>query len=371
MINLTDKELIDKLNYYTELYDKGTPAISDKEWDDLYFELVKREKETGIILPNSPTQKIHYEIKNKLTKVIHNHFMSSADKTKDWDTFLNYFTKIDPGKDVIGMPKLDGLTLSLWYKEGKLFRAETRGNGKEGEDVTHNASVIPSIPNRIDYKEELIVDGEIICKKDDFEPFSKEYKNPRNFASGSIRLLNSKECASRNLTFVVWYVVKGFNELNSLIDKFRKCTELNFTVVPWTSSFDWDAKDFLINQAKELGYPIDGLIGRFDDIAFGKTLGSTSHHRKDLYAFKMYDEVYSTKLLNIDYTMSRNGTLTPVAVFEPIELDDSIINRASLHNLSIMEEILGEKPYIGQPIEVIKSNMIIPQVIKAEKWEDK
>ena len=354
------------LNDYTNAYEAGAPLISDKEWDDLYFKLQELEKETGIIYPDSPTQHIQYSAENELKKVTHNHPMLSAAKTKDWDEFLNYFSNINPTKDIVGMLKMDGLTLSLRYLNGHLVSAETRGNGEVGEDVTHNARVVKSIPQEIPYKDELIVDGEIICKIDDFEPFSNEYKNPRNFAAGSIRLLDSKECAKRNLTFVVWYIEKGL-EGNSLLDKFRECANLGFTVVPYTSSFDMDAKEYLENIAKTYHYPIDGLVGRFDDIDFGESLGETSHHKKSLFAFKFYDETVETQLKYIDYTMSRNGTLTPVAVFDPVELEGSVVSRASLHNLSIMEDIMGSCCYAGQKIEIFKANEIIPQVKSAVK----
>lgn len=363
------KELIDKLNYYTKLYDEGKPEISDKEWDELYFKLVEMEKETGIIYPNSPTQSISYEVKNSLEKVQHNHEMLSLAKSKDWNEFLNYFFDINPGKDVIGMLKLDGLTCSLRYINGRLVSAETRGNGIEGEDILHNAKVIASIPQTISYKEELIIDGEIICTYNDFLEFVDDYKNPRNFASGSIRLLDSSECAKRNLTFVCWNVVKGFSEEKYFMTKLVMLAELGFLITPYTSSFDWDAKEFLINQAKGLGYPIDGLVGRFDDIEFGNSLGSTSHHSRAAFAFKFYDEEHESELLDIEYEVSRNGILTPVAIFSPVEIEGSEVSRASLSNLSVMEETLG-RPYIGQKVYITKRNAIIPKIEHAEQRGD-
>lgn len=353
---------IEDLNYHTKLYNEGNPIWSDKQWDDLYFELVKYEEETGMADVNSPTQKISYTVVNELKKIQHNHHMASLDKTKDWDEFLKYFGN----KDVIGMLKLDGLTCSLRYAGGRLISAETRGNGVIGEDILHNALVIKSIPKAISYMDELIIDGEVICTYSDFEEFSDDYKNPRNFASGSIRLLDSKECSKRNLTFVVWNIVKGFDDSNSFFDKLHKIENLGFKVVPHTSSFDWDAKEFLINKADDLGYPIDGLVGRFDDIAYGTSLGSTAHHAKAAYAFKMYDEEYETTLLSIEYEPSRKGILTPVAIFEPIDIDGSTVEKASVHNLSIMKTILN-KPWIGQKIGVFKANAIIPQISWSEE----
>ena len=353
--------LIKKLNKATEAYDAGHPIMTDKEWDDLYFELAEWEKQTGIIFADSPTQKIHFEKVSELKKVKHDHKMLSLDKTKDWNTFLTYFNN----KDVIGMVKLDGLTCSLTYENGKLIKAETRGNGLVGEDILHNAKTLTSIPFSIPYKEKLVIDGEIICTSENFLNFSEEYANPRNFASGSIRLLDSKECKKRNLTFIVWNIVEGFNKENSFLQKLIEIEKLGFLIVPWTSSFDWDAKEFLIHQASKLGYPIDGLVGRFDDIKYGLSLGETSHHTNAAYAYKFYDELYDTRLKYIQWTMGRTGVLTPVAVFDPIDIDGSTIERASLHNVSVMREILGDCAYCGEPLKIAKMNQIIPQVIEA------
>ena len=215
--------LIRQLNEATEQYDMGHPIMSDKEWDDLYFELKMKETETGIIFPNSPTQNIHFTKVSELKKVKHNHLMLSLDKTKE---IKNIESFID-GHDWIAMAKMDGLTCSLCYVDGKLVSAETRGNGVEGEDVTHNAKIITSIPKRINYKDELIIDGEIICTYQDFEPFKNEYKNPRNFASGSIRLLDSQECANRNLTFIAWDIINK-KDYPTLTDKLQMLNLLNF-----------------------------------------------------------------------------------------------------------------------------------------------
>lgn len=352
-------ELVNLLNDYTKAYDEGHPKVSDREWDELYFKLVDIENKVGYSLPNSPTQVINYEVVNELQKVKHNHFMSSLAKTKDWDEFIRYFGN----KDVIGMLKLDGLTCSLHYLDGRLVGAETRGNGEVGEDILHNAKVLPSIPNRINYRNELIIDGEIICDVETFnKDFAEDYANPRNFAAGSIRLLDSQECKNRHLTFVAWNIVTGFEETNSFMEKLNKLEKLGFVVTPWTSSFDWDAKEFLIDRSKELGYPIDGLVGRFDDIEYGISLGSTGHHSKAAYAFKFYDEVYETTLIKIEWTMGRTGILTPVAVFEPLDIEGSVVERASLHNISVMNALSGGFERVGDKLLIYKANMIIPQV---------
>ena len=202
------KELIEKLNYYTKLYDEGHPAISDKEWDDMYFKLQNLERMYQIYLPESPTQSIDYQVVNQLQKVQHNHLMLSLDKTKSLEDIYSFIKD----KDYIGMAKMDGLTCSLKYLNGKLVSAETRGNGIEGENILHNALVVSNIPKRIDYLNELIVDGEIICTYYNFNNFKNDYKNPRNFASGSIRLLDSSECAKRKLSFIAWDCVSGFHD---------------------------------------------------------------------------------------------------------------------------------------------------------------
>ena len=347
------KYLVNELNKHTELYDAGRPIISDKEWDDMYFELVNLEQEWEYILSNSPTQRVNYSVVNELQKVTHNHPMLSLDKTKDWSAFLQYFTD----RDVVGMLKLDGCTCSLRYIDGKLVSAETRGDGIEGEDILHNALVIKNIPKKIDYTDELIVDGEIICTKKDFEEFKDQYANSRNFASGSIRLLDSKECEKRNLKFVLWNVVKG--PYDTVIKNLVKMQNRGFTVTPWTSSFDWDAKEFLVEQAQEYGYPIDGLVGRFNDIAFGESLGATGHHSRAAYAFKFYDELYETKLIDIEWTLGKTGTLTPTAIFHTVQIDGCEISRASLHNISIIKK-LGLTN--NCTVKISKRNEIIPQV---------
>lgn len=361
------EELINILNQATAEYDKGTPLMSDKEWDDLYFELVYLEQETGTYLKHSPTQYVIYDTVNELNKVEHNHPMLSLAKTKEVDEAVAAMHN----KDYLMMLKLDGLTCSIRYVDGRLVSAETRGNGEVGEDITHNAMVIRTIPKRIAYTGELILDGEMICTYEDFEPFSEEYKNPRNFASGSIRLLNSETCRHRNLTFVVWEVIKGLEDLETLHEKLLNVRELGFRVVPFRLNNDQSTKERieeLQDAAEYRRYPIDGIVFKIDDVEYGKSLGQTSHHFNNAIAYKFYDETYETRLKYIDWTMGRTGVLTPVAVFEPIEMDGAIVERASLHNVSVMKEIMGVC-YAGQKIEVFKANQIIPQIKSAEKYD--
>lgn len=368
-------DLVEYLNRCTISYDEGNPVITDEEWDKLYFELKDLEDTSGLILGNSPTQTITYESVNSLNKVSHSHKMLSLDKTKNISDIINF---LGASHSFITMLKMDGLTCSLTYENGELVKAETRGNGFIGEDILHNAKVIGSIPKQIPYKETLIIDGEIICTYKDFKDFSTEYKNPRNFAAGSIRLLDSKECAKRKLTFVAWEVIEGFDEMPYLDSKLDMIRNYGFIPVPYVyESGKEKLTDELIdlcisnvkNTAKNLDYPIDGAVFKFNDTNYSKSLGETSHHFKNALAYKFYDEVYLTTLLDIEWTMGRTGVLTPVAIFEPIEIDGSTVERASLHNLSVMEETLGEMPHKGQKIEVFKANMIIPQIADADKSE--
>lgn len=356
--------LIDKLNNATRLYDEGTPIMSDKEWDGLYFQLKEYEEHLHTVYSDSPTHKIIYDVKSELSKSKHNHEMLSLDKTKDWVEFQKYFSSIDASKSVVLMPKLDGLTCSLRYVDGKLISAETRGNGEIGEDILHNAMTLYNVPKEISYSGELIVDGEVLCTYHNFERFKNDYKNPRNFAAGSIRLLNSEECAKRGLMFVVWNVIKGYDKENSFMRRLEDVASIGFTVVPWTSTIDLDAPEFLKKRAEEAGYPIDGLVGRFDDLTFGELLGATGHHPRSAYAFKFYDELYETELLDIEWSLGRTGQFTPVAIFKPIEIDGSVVERASLHNLSIMEELNGGFERKGDLVYVFKANGIIPQIAK-------
>ena len=356
------KELIEKLNYYTKLYDEGHPAISDKEWDDMYFKLQNLERMYQIYLPESPTQSIDYQVVNQLQKVQHNHLMLSLDKTKSLEDIYSFIKD----KDYIGMAKMDGLTCSLKYLNGKLVSAETRGNGIEGENILHNALVVSNIPKRIDYLNELIVDGEIICTYYNFNNFKNDYKNPRNFASGSIRLLDSSECAKRKLSFIAWDCVSGFHDA-TLSEKLHDLEALDFDVVPYfIGGIGSDLDDieqqtnYIKNECKDYEYPIDGLVFKLDNCKEYDAAGRTDHHFKGGLAYKFYDEVYETRLKDIEWSMGRTGKLTPVAIFNPVDIDGTEVNRASLHNISVMED-LGIKEY-GQLLEVFKSNMIIPQV---------
>lgn len=357
--------LIDQLNTYTKFYDEGNPVISDKEWDDLYFSLQKMENEYQIYYEDSPTQRVNYQVVNQLNKVEHSHPMLSLDKTKSIDDIKSFVKH----KTYIAMCKMDGLTCSLTYKDGYLVKAETRGNGIIGEDILHNALQVKNIPNRIECMEDLTVDGEIVCTYENFKLFEDEYKNPRNFASGSIRLLDSKESAMRKLSFIAWDVIDGFNELDTLSSKLLLLEEFGFDVTPYFAHDNVKDIENVIDQLKAnatfMSYPIDGIVFKFNNVDQYLAAGRTDHHFKGGIAYKFYDEEYETVLRDIEWGMGRTGVLTPVAIFDTIDVEGSEVSRASLHNISIIEDLgilhKGEKVYI------YKANQIIPQISRAER----
>ena len=359
------QELINKLNEATKAYDEGSPIMTDEEWDNMYFDLVALEEMGKCYLPDSPTHKIVYEVRNKLEKASHNHPMLSLAKTKETSDVISFIN----GKNYIAMEKLDGLTCSLRYINGHLVSAETRGNGIIGEDILHNIITFDSVPKSISYKKELIIDGEVICDFNTFDQFFADtYKNPRNYAAGALRRLDANENKQAGLTFIAWDVVKGFEDCDTLSRKLDRLAEYNFTVVDYVVDGDVDKDIERIKlSASTYSYPIDGVVFKYNNIEYYQSLGATDHHFRGGLAFKFYDEEYETQLKYIEWSMGRTGVLTPVAVFEPIDIDGTEVERASLHNYSIMKEIMGDCCYCGQKINVYKANMIIPQISSAVK----
>lgn len=361
------KNLVEQLNYHCDLYyNKQSPEISDYEYDCMFDELSKLEKETGIIMSNSPTQTVGHEVCSKLEKVTHSHPMLSLDKTKNINDLKNFIGN----KVCCLMCKMDGLTILLTYEDGNLVQAETRGNGEVGEIVTHNATVFENIPLHIDYPGHLEIEGEAIITYDDFNKINdkisdedKKYKNPRNLVSGSVRQLDNEIASQRHIKFIVWKIPKGMDDKPTMYERFYEAYKLGFSIVPcFAVSENNDISghiDQLKKHAEELGYPIDGMVITYDDIKYGESLGMTGHHPKHSLAFKFYDEEVETVLRDIEWGMGKTGQLTPVAVFDPIEIDGTIVERASLHNVSIMKEL--ELSY-GDTITVYKANQIIPQV---------
>lgn len=351
------KALVEELNKYCEAYySRNESLVSDYEYDEKFDRLLTLEKESGIVLSNSPTNKVGTEVVSALKKVQHNHPMLSLDKTKNPNDIIKFIGK----NKALAMLKLDGLTISLRYNKGVLVSAETRGNGIVGEDVLHTVKTFTNVPLKINYEKELICDGEAIIDYDTFNKINDslpvQYKNPRNLAAGSVRQLDSKISSERGVKFILWKCIKGY-EGNSFMESLDFCSSLGFDVVPYVEVSD--VKEAIKELKTHTEIPIDGIVFSYDDIAYGKSLGSTGHHVRSQMAFKFYDEEVETVLKNIEWTMGKTGILTPTAVFEPVELEGTTVERASLHNVSIMKEL--ELSY-GDTITVYKANQIIPQV---------
>ena len=362
------KELVAELNKYCDAYyNQSKSLISDFEFDQKYDQLLNMEKETGIILSNSPTQHVGYEVKSELVKTAHSHLMMSLDKTKD----VNVLKKFIGDKEFVLMCKMDGLTCLITYENGELIRAETRGNGSVGELITHNAKVFDNIPLHINLPGHVEIEGEAIITYDDFEKINAKikdpdakYKNPRNLASGSVRQLDSKIAKQRHVKFVVWKVPAGMEQINSFNERLEKAKELGFDIVPYIYAVDThnpmeDTSGCLRMAAEEYSYPIDGMVVTYDDIFYGLSLGVTDKFPRHSLAYKFYNEKYETTLQDIEWTMGKSGVLTPTAVFDPVEIDGTSVSRASLHNVSIFKEFYLHK---GDLIAVYKANQIIPQV---------
>ena len=354
------KALVQKLNMYRdEYYNNNNSVILDREYDNLFDKLVALEQETGYVFSNSPTQSVGYTSLSQLQKVIHSHPLLSLDKTTDLNKFIEYFGN----KNCLIMAKLDGLTCSLTYDKGKLVRAESRGNGEVGEDITHNAKVFANLPTEIPFKNKLELDGECIITYDEFKRIKEredaEYKNPRNLVSGSVRQLNNEIVAKRNIKFIAWRLHKAEGvEIKNHSDGFNFLSRLGFEIVPYYIN-SFNTIEWVKDDCNEKQIPIDGVVGMFDDIEYGNSLGSTGHHPRHSLAFKFYQEENETALTDIEWSTSRTGLVNPVAIFEPVEIDGTTVTRATLNNVSIIKELeLG----IGDIITVIKANQIIPKV---------
>ena len=362
------KRLIKQLNEYRDsYYNEARPVVSDAAYDKLFDELSELEKDTGIVYANSPTQTVGYVVKSELEKVKHSHPMLSLDKTKSVDDLVKFAGE----KDCILSLKMDGLTCLLTYENGELVQAETRGDGEVGELITHNAKVFDNIPLTIDYKGHFEIEGEAIITYDDFNKINeflsddKKYKNPRNLASGSVRQLDSKIASQRHIKFIAWKVPTEVAS-NSFINRLQYAAELGFDTVPFLPIRGNSNAEFinivieqLQKRANEKSFPIDGLVATYNDITYGESLGMTGHHPKHSIAFKFYDEEVETVLKNIEWSMGKIGSLTPVAIFDPVEIDGTMVERASLHNVSILTKLDLQ---IGDTIIVYKANQIIPQV---------
>lgn len=361
-------ELVDILNRASKVYyQDGNEIMSNFEYDKLYDELTALENELGITLSNSPTVNVGFEVLSELPKENHESPMLSLDKTKEVEGLQSF---LGDKKGVISW-KLDGLTVVLTYNNGELIKAVTRGNGQTGEVITNNAKVFQNIPLKISYKGELIIRGEAVIKYSDFKKINAtiddvdaRYKNPRNLCSGSVRQLNNKVTKERNVNFYAFALIsaEGVDFNNSINNQLEWLISQGFDVVEYRITDAEKIKDDVSYFAEKIvGYdiPSDGLVIMYDDIEYGISLGMTSKFPRNGIAFKWKDETASTHLREIEWSPSRTGLINPVAIFDPVELEGTTVSRASVHNISIMEELqLG----IDDEIMVFKANMIIPQI---------
>ena len=362
------RELVELLNRARRSYEQeNTEIMSNYEYDKLYDELQELEEKLGTRMANSPTVNVGYEVLSELPKERHERPMLSLDKTKDVERLKEFLG----GQKALISWKLDGLTVVLTYQNGELAKAVTRGNGVIGEVITNNAKVFKNVPLKIPYQGELVLRGEAVISYKDFEKINEEiedvdakYKNPRNLCSGSVRQLNNEITAKRNVRFYAFTLVRaeGVDFQNSRKYQMQWLENQGFDVVEnhevtrdtIEEEVAWFAREIEHNEV-----PSDGLVLVYDDIAYGQSLGTTAKFPRDSFAFKWADEIRNTKLLEIEWSPSRTGLINPVAVFEPVELEGTTVSRASVHNISIMEELeLG----VGDEIQVYKANMIIPQI---------
>lgn len=370
------KKLIETLNHASDAYYNSTPIMDDKEWDSLYCELQNLESESGVIYPDSPTQNVGYKIIDSIKKVKLDIPMLSLDKCHTKEELMEFAND----KDCILSLKCDGLSTRLHYMNGKLVGANTRGNGTEGGDVLHNVKTIKNIPNTIPYQGELIIDGETIIDWNAFNEINnnlpegqEKYKHPRNLVSGSLNLLDSKIASKRNMRFIAWRVIKPSYKSNTILESFIKIKKLGFEVVPCFSYCNRADRQYLgemLEKLKEeayrLGIPFDGIVMAYNNIEYGMSLGRTTKFFRHSIAYKFEDQEFKTVLKDIEWSMGKTGQLTPVAIFEPVEIDGTMVERASLHNVSVMYETMNGGAYVGETVYVAKKNQIIPQIVKSE-----
>jgi DNA ligase (NAD+) len=361
----TISNLVEYLNKCRdEYYNHNNSIITDKQYDELFDSLKKLEEESGIILTNSPTHTVGYTALSNLEKVEHAYPLLSLDKTQSYDDVV----KFCKDHKVLFMHKVDGLTCQLTYIDGKFVRAETRGDGYIGEDITHNAKTFIGVPDRIPFMGVVHITGEAIINRKDFIEINTKlndmYKNPRNLASGSVRQLDSSICAKRKVRFIVWNA-NELTKMDSMLDGLEIAGAIGFTVVHNATlhNINKDSLETLFTNMKnhtQIDYiPIDGIVAMYDSISYGNSLGKTEHHFKNGLAFKFYDDSYETTLNNVEFTIGKTGVLTPTAVFDPVEIEGTTVTRASVHNISILKNL---NLCIGDSIEVFKANLIIPNI---------
>lgn len=355
--------MVSILNEASDRYYNGKPLImSDEQFDTRLEDLRQLEEETGFVLSNSPTINVGYKVLTELNEITHSHPMLSLEKCHTVDELIKFAND----KELVASIKLDGLTCSITYKDGVLISAETRGNGYVGSDITEHIKCFKNVPFKINKEGTYIVDGEAIITDEDFAEINKngEYKNSRNLAAGSLSVLDTSLVSQRRLSFYAWDIIEGGSS-NKLKDNLNEAKALGFDAVPSWVATNLNPKnlqdniDYVFDFAADEGLPIDGVVFKFNDIEYGKTLGATSHHFKNGIAYKAKDDVYETELIDIDWTVGKSGQITPTAVFKPVDIDGSTVERASVHNISILTSLDLHK---GDTIEVKKCNQIIPQI---------
>lgn len=372
------KNLISELNKASNAYyNSGTTIMTDTEFDLKLEELRSLENETHIIMTNSPTQNVGSVVLDNIPKIIHSSPMLSLAKChsiKEIEKFAN-------NHHLVASVKLDGVSCRLIYEDGELIRAESRGNGTQGNDITEAVKQFQNVPLHINKEGTYVIDGEALIKLNDFAEINKDnqFKNSRNLAAGTLSSLDTSVVKDRNLNWYAWEVVEsGKNTLetsNSFYNRLVEASALGFDVVPvFDVTDDYQSIiDKIFKVAEQEHLPQDGVVFKFDDVQYGKSLGSTSHHFNNGTAFKIFNNSVETELINIEYNVGKTGVLTPVAVFKPVEIEDTTVEKASLHNISVMKELLGT-PWVGQRVGVFKSNLIIPQIrwgeIDDEKTKD-
>lgn len=367
-----------ELNEASEAYyNTGSPIMSDAEFDMKLRELQQWEDETGFVLSNSPTQNVGATVLDNIKKVTHKYPMLSLDKCHSEEEIIKF---ADGYNFLVSSVKLDGLTVRLTYKNGNLTLAESRGNGIVGSDVTEHVKRFKNVPLHINHEGTYIIDGEAIIKLDDFAEVNKngEYKNSRNLASGTLASLDTSIVKNRKLSWYAWEVVEDSEEETydydpTFLRRLSEAKQLGFDVVPYRTVITAQNKEYMTKMLEEVfklaekyKLPQDGVVFKFNDIEYGKSLGNTSHHYKNGIAYKIYNDSVETSLNDIEWSMGKTGILTPVAIFDPVEIEGSIVERASLHNITVMVKLMGGA-WKGQKLGVYKSNLIIPQVRWAEE----
>lgn len=353
---------VEELNKASEAYyNTGQPIMSDTEFDNKLEELRQWEDETGIVLSNSPTHNVGATVLENIKEVTHKTPMLSLEKCHSTEEIVKFANN----HNLVASVKLDGLTVRLTYKDGDLLLAESRGNGIVGSDVTKHVKQFTNVPLHINKEGTYVIDGEALIKLDDFSEINTngEYKNSRNLAAGTLSSLDTSVVKDRKLSWYAWEVVEGYKD-NSFTVSLLEALDLGFDVVPFANLALADmpideAIDYFLEEAKSQSLPQDGVVFKFDDIKYGKSLGNTSHHFRNGIAYKVFNDSIETKLIDIEWNTSKTGLINPVAIFEPVNLNGAITTRATLHNITYIKNMmLG----IGDRIRVYRSNMVIPKV---------